>query len=715
MEEPTPYSITRVQRSIKRQRLLYHYDAGAIMGFPRLHLLDQSGWAALLPDLPRDATALDIGAGSGHLLRDFAPLFPGGVVATELSAPLVWRLGQQGAHAFKTDVVSRETLGGWWNFDVAFVLNVIDRCKDPVALLRQVAASLRPGGTLVVAVPLPWEQHDARASLASQAELAVKGDTWEAAASHLLQLLSDLGLRPRRLVRAPYWCSGSEREPALALDGAIVLLDAGEAFSAPAASFDVASEPEQAHKVPLRTDDEYVQTPAGFRHVSCVFEWPSGTVIAESHAFLLNGTRVTIPPCNRSALSKQVPGEYGWAGYAAAVGYKPECPDSTSNTRCSSGSKRTGRGPVTQFTSEFDVPAKPGVDTERTATFIFNGLEGQGPDGGAWILQPVLQYCARVLTTPCQPTEKNQWQFRSYYCGPKTGPAQNCHCGPGIDVSPGQRLTGDMALLPDGDWQVLGAVTGSATQSSMLNVHGASDQVYANLALEIWFTKTCASYPGPIAFSVTKLVDSSGPLHPVWSTKYELSGSCVHQGTCDPTPPLCNPHISISQSALDVNVTSGTSCQSAMASVCTNARLAGPASCTLCTGSHQHTMMAAGCSQHDLDAFCEPPHQHSSYIVSGSPRGDGIYDQLGTVCNGKPAYQSATGDVLYQATGYNSWCVGGPHEASRCSHGGSCFLWSGPDTTLCPSAPSDCGASWELWDSSARAWQPATNARVRPH
>lgn len=225
VENPTPYTCTRVRHALKSQGLLYHYDVGAIMGFPRLHLLDRDSWSTLLPDLPRDATALDIGAGSGHMLRGFQPLFHQ-VVATELSIALVWRLRQQGAHAFQTELVDREALGGWWDFDVVFLLNVIDRCKDPVALLRQAAMATRPGGTLVVAVPLPWEQLDARsgAGRANQASLVVEGDTWEAAAQHLLQQLVDQGLRPRRLVRAPYWCSGSERKPVQALDGAIVLI-----------------------------------------------------------------------------------------------------------------------------------------------------------------------------------------------------------------------------------------------------------------------------------------------------------------------------------------------------------------------------------------------------------------------------------------------------------------------------------------------------------
>eukprot|EP00962_Isochrysis_galbana_P056703 scaffold28782_cov62-Isochrysis_galbana.AAC.1 len=45
--------------------------------------------------------------------------------------------------------------GGRSHFDVAFCLNVLDRCKDPSRMLAQMHALLPPGGWLVVAVVLP--------------------------------------------------------------------------------------------------------------------------------------------------------------------------------------------------------------------------------------------------------------------------------------------------------------------------------------------------------------------------------------------------------------------------------------------------------------------------------------------------------------------------------------------------------------------------------
>ena len=86
----------------------------------------------------------------------------GSVTVTELTSPLVWRLKAtptQGAslQAVATAELTPRALGRE-QFDVAFCLNVLDRCKDPVRMVEQLHALLPPGGWLVVAVVLPWLQ-----------------------------------------------------------------------------------------------------------------------------------------------------------------------------------------------------------------------------------------------------------------------------------------------------------------------------------------------------------------------------------------------------------------------------------------------------------------------------------------------------------------------------------------------------------------------------
>ena len=193
---PAADSRLQVWRALKRR--LYHYDAGvyAFHGFPRNYLLSPAQWAALLDGRPRGsaAAALDVGAGDGSLTAAFAPLF-GSVLATEMTAPLVCRLRDEGFQAVVTDSIEhsavqqarprstalaarprllRACAGHAHNdraycghaialpppppmpppphpdapssstqapCDVAFVLNVLDRCKDPELLLKQAHAA----------------------------------------------------------------------------------------------------------------------------------------------------------------------------------------------------------------------------------------------------------------------------------------------------------------------------------------------------------------------------------------------------------------------------------------------------------------------------------------------------------------------------------------------------------------------------------------------
>jgi len=108
---PAADSRLQVWRALKRR--LYHYDAGvyAFHGFPRNYLLSPAQWAALLDGRPRGsaAAALDVGAGDGSLTAAFAPLF-GSVLATEMTAPLVCRLRDEGFQAVVTDSIEHSAV-----------------------------------------------------------------------------------------------------------------------------------------------------------------------------------------------------------------------------------------------------------------------------------------------------------------------------------------------------------------------------------------------------------------------------------------------------------------------------------------------------------------------------------------------------------------------------------------------------------------------------
>ena len=228
----TPAADSRLQVWRAMKKRLYHYDAGvyAFHGFPRNYLLSPQQWAELLDGRPRNSpggAALDVGAGDGSLTDAFAPLFAR-TLATEMTVPLVCRLRAEGLEAVVTDSIAAECVQRFdVPLDVCFVLNVLDRCKDPELLLRQVHALLPEDGWLVVSVVLPATQSDAAYMKrdATQRRWTVRGSDWEAAASSLVcDLLRPAGFSPLRLARAPYLCAGDRHSPVAALDACVVVL-----------------------------------------------------------------------------------------------------------------------------------------------------------------------------------------------------------------------------------------------------------------------------------------------------------------------------------------------------------------------------------------------------------------------------------------------------------------------------------------------------------
>jgi len=212
------------------KRRLYHYDAGVIAyrGFLRNFLLSTRQWEEILVDLPARSPklplALDIGAGDGSLNEPFRHLFSK-IVATELSLPLVCRLIAQGLDARYAEEPLPQWLGHTC-FDVVFILNVLDRCKDPEQMLRQAASLLPPDGLLVASVVTPPLQSDAfSASGTPQRRWKVKGYDFETTAASLVDdLFTPQGWRVVRLVRAPYLCAGDSYSPVAALDACVIVL-----------------------------------------------------------------------------------------------------------------------------------------------------------------------------------------------------------------------------------------------------------------------------------------------------------------------------------------------------------------------------------------------------------------------------------------------------------------------------------------------------------
>ncbi len=119
----------------------------------------QRGGGALPPP---PTTLLDIGAGRGEVTAALAAglgVAPASVAAMENSAPLRKLLTAAGYRAvggfgeLRRGGAEAATVE---RFGAVALLNVLDRCDDPLGLLGTAARAVRPGGLLVVATVLPF-------------------------------------------------------------------------------------------------------------------------------------------------------------------------------------------------------------------------------------------------------------------------------------------------------------------------------------------------------------------------------------------------------------------------------------------------------------------------------------------------------------------------------------------------------------------------------
>ena len=209
-------------------------DAQATLDLPAAHLLSAGQWVQVLGKGSR-RTALDIGAGCGHITSCFAPLFDS-VHAVEVSDDLVAQLRKRGFTAAKTARASPaalQALGMPTSFDAVFALNVLDRVPESDDFLRNCIALARPGALVVIALPLPYcavswhdqnrdkrpEDHGAWAAKhALSLDTGMDGarqsspcgapnspkSSWEHAAHTTVAKLRRSGLDVLRVVRAPY-------------------------------------------------------------------------------------------------------------------------------------------------------------------------------------------------------------------------------------------------------------------------------------------------------------------------------------------------------------------------------------------------------------------------------------------------------------------------------------------------------------------------------
>jgi SAM-dependent methyltransferase len=205
---------------------LSDFDANALTGMYQMMLLPEHAFRALLQGRT-GGRLLDVGAGSGDVTAALAPCFDE-LEATEVSRGMAKKLVKRGVRCHPVDLT--ETPLADRTFDAVSLLNVLDRCQRPRQLLRHCLQALRPGGTFIVALALPYRPFYFDGPTTPEPLERLECDpgpngTWEDAARRFIERdLLPLDLALERFARAPYLSGGDSDSSLYELDDVVVVL-----------------------------------------------------------------------------------------------------------------------------------------------------------------------------------------------------------------------------------------------------------------------------------------------------------------------------------------------------------------------------------------------------------------------------------------------------------------------------------------------------------
>ncbi|XP_004622939.2 methyltransferase-like protein 9 [Octodon degus] len=166
---------------------------------------------------------LDLGAGDGEVTKIMSPHFEE-IYATELSETMIWQLQKK-----KYRVLG---INEWQNtgfqYDVISCLNLLDRCDQPLTLLKDIRSVLEPTrGRVVLALVLPFHPYveNVGGKWEKPSEtLEIKGQSWEEQVNSLPEVFRKAGFAVEALTRLPYLCEGDMYNDYYVLDDAVFVL-----------------------------------------------------------------------------------------------------------------------------------------------------------------------------------------------------------------------------------------------------------------------------------------------------------------------------------------------------------------------------------------------------------------------------------------------------------------------------------------------------------
>jgi len=232
----------------------------------------------------------------------------------------------------------------------------------------------------------------------------------------------------------------------------------------------------EATIIPLKTLEEYVPTPGGYLHSSCVHNVGNNAIVTplengEFHVQREDETETMIPKCGYPKLSDDVDGD-GWQVF----------------TQWDAGDD------LTSFNGTWTVPDAPSSYASQLL-YTFTGLVNtysMNSDEQEVIIQPVLQYGV-------SPAGGGQnWGIASWYVGTSGLHSQL------VQVNVGDTILGLMSKPNSAsqDWSIV-STDKTTTKSTSLQVKApvAAKEPWAFVTLEVYSVTDCTQYPtNPVVY-----------------------------------------------------------------------------------------------------------------------------------------------------------------------------------------------------------------------
>ncbi|CAI9537270.1 unnamed protein product [Staurois parvus] len=166
---------------------------------------------------------LDLGAGDGEVTKVMSPHFEE-IYVTEMSQTMIWQLQKKKYRVLNIDEWQRTG----FQYDVISCLNLLDRCHQPVTLLKEMRSVLEPTrGRVILALVLPFHPYveNAGGKWEKPSEIMqVNGTVWEEQVNSLADVFEEAGFAVETFTRLPYLCEGDMYNDYYVLDDAVFVL-----------------------------------------------------------------------------------------------------------------------------------------------------------------------------------------------------------------------------------------------------------------------------------------------------------------------------------------------------------------------------------------------------------------------------------------------------------------------------------------------------------